>query len=169
MTNIMKLLVIGTAASVVMSVSAPVYAAEQNRQDCSVIHAKIDERIEKFNGHRNNFADKYQRIKERLNSIVEKLKQQGKDTTQLEVDINTFRDLVDQFKSKVDAVHTELSSLKDMECGSEMKEALHKVLALFKNARSDAQAVHDFYKNTLKPEIQALRGPKPSPIPSPSA
>ena len=152
---------------------------------CDRLQHRIEDRLANFKEHRDNHIAKYERIVERSQHIIDTLREKGYDETlvsQLETDLITLKDMVHDFGGDVDAAMTALEAANDMNCGDSEGEFVRRLEVardLFRVAREDAKSIKDFFKGTIKADIQALKDWKkaqhtpqaievsPLPIPSP--
>lgn len=173
-----KLLILSLAAPVFLFLTSIALAQSptvrplnerQIENRCFVAGTLIENRVEKFRNHRDDHIARYNRIKDRFTALVTKLTEKGYDTTQLKADLQIFNEKIKKFHTDVDAFHKKLAEANNYNCGDSEGAFKSKILEardLLKIIRADIVDIHDFFKNIIKPDFQAVRAQKKSPSPT---
>ena len=138
---------------------------------CFVAQNLIEQRVETYRKNRDNHITRYNRMKDRLTALVNRLTENGHDTTKVKADLLVLEGKIQKFAADSAAFHKKLEEANDYNCGDAegaFKSRIEEARDLLKIVRADAADIRDYFKNTIKPDFQALRGSKPSPSPSPS-
>lgn len=136
---------------------------------CDSVNARIDDRIKHFNVRKNNMVNRQKRIAERATKFANRIEKKGYDVSKVRSDLETLRGVVATSDSDYSAFIKKLEEAKQFDCGDSQgafKQAVEESRAAMVKFRSDVKAIRDFVRNTLRPDLQALRGQNPSPSPS---
>ncbi len=127
---------------------------------CTATQNKVGERWQKYYDARMNRVENLGKSVVALQNRVDYFKNKGLSTTELESDITTLQNLVDEYKTAYMAFLDALEGAKTLPCANYQGGFLPK-LKLAKDewvkVRSASQVVKDFYKSDIKPDLQALR------------
>ena len=141
----------------------------QNKEDkreeivkrvCNHLEDKVDLKVARFEANKNIHVEKYQRLKNRLMGVLDKLEDKGLDISQLEEDLETLDELIKDYAKAYEDFVESLRFTKGYACGESdgdfkdaLKEAKEK-LAVVKRLRRE---IRDFYVNTIRKDIKDLR------------
>ena len=134
---------------------------QQFTQDrCDRINQRINDRLSNFQNKQNGDTTIFGNIYQRLTNLATRLKNDNLDTTQLTTDLATL-------KTKIDKVNTDYTSFIDglkttssFTCGHSQGEFMGKLgaaRAILLLVRQDRLDVKNYIKNTIRPDILALR------------
>lgn len=135
---------------------------------CARITAEIDRRVQKFTTSHTHRATQFEMIKTRVQEQITQLESKGIDTAKVKADLVIFDTKLRKLIADRDAYLAALHATKSPVCGQsqgEFAKALAAARAAQKLVLTDTQDLLDFVKNTLKPDLQALRpsiSPKPT-------
>lgn len=135
--------------------------AENQAQKCDKVTARINNQIEKFNANKDKHIQNYQNTKDKVTDMVTRVKnEKGADTTKLEADLKTLDSKIQTFASDYATFIKTLESTKTLACGNsdgEFKNALALSRTQLATSKQDAAAVRSFIKDTIRPDVQAIR------------
>lgn len=126
------------------------------------------ERCQKANDLLRGFIQRYKQNKERpseqemisrLEKVVARSKQAGKDTTALEADLKVLKEKVAKLRADIDALIALVPEGKNM-CSmtkDQVKELLSKLREQMGVVHADAADIRSYYQETIKPELNALK------------
>src|SRR3989344_5199588 len=175
-----KIIGVGLALATLFVAVTPTFAQSpssnprsewQIEKRCFVAQNRIEQRVETYRKNRDNHITRYNKMKDRLTTLVNKLTGKGYDTAKLKADLVVLDGKIQKFAADSAAFHKKLEEANDYNCGDSegaFKSRVEEARDLLKIVRADAKDIWDYFKNTIKPDFQALRGSKPSPSPSPS-
>lgn len=139
-------------------------AKEQRKENvterCSKVTENIDKRIEKFESDHNGRVKVFMTIKERVQERIAKLKARGVDVATLEANLVTLQTKIDKLAADHAAYMEKLKATKSFVCGEsqgEFKAALEAARDAQKVVFADAKDIISFIKDTLKPNLEALK------------
>ena len=139
-------------------------------EKCQRIGQRLDERLTKLTEREGKHVERYQRQQQRVKTIVDKLAAEGFDVTQLRTDEQALVAKITQLKADFDAYLGKLRESKNFTCGhseGEFKARLQEARALHARVKADAKDIREYFKNTIRADIRALRkaaSPAPSPV-----
>ncbi|KKS78881.1 MAG: hypothetical protein UV54_C0048G0003 [Candidatus Beckwithbacteria bacterium GW2011_GWA2_43_10] len=137
---------------------------ERAGKRCELVNGRIDARIAKFNGKKDNVVSKQRKIKERLTKLADRLEQKGYDVSKVRSDLEILDEMVKTADLDYVAFIKELDETKQFDCGNaqgSFREALEQSKTALAKFRDDVKAVREFIKNTLRPDLKALKGQNP--------
>lgn len=139
-------------------------AKEQRKENvaerCTKVTENIDKRIAKFESDHNGRVKVFMTIKERVQERITKLKARGVDVTTLEANLVTLQTKIDKLSADHVAYMEKLKATKAFVCGQsqgEFKAALEAARDAQKVVFADAKDIIAFIKDTLKPNLEALK------------
>lgn len=127
---------------------------------CTAAQNKLDALKKKLDNVHSNRTQVYGGVSTRLTALSEKLKAQGVDTTTLDTDIKALNTKTETLKTDLAAYKQAVEDAIAVDCKSDPTafqaslEAARKQLDV---VRTDAQAISDYVKNTIKPLLETLR------------
>jgi len=139
-------------------------AKEQRKENvterCTKVTENIDKRIAKFESDHNGRVKVFMTIKERVQERITKLKARGVDVATLEANLVTLQTKIDKLAADHAAYMEKLKATKSFVCGEsqgEFKAALEAARDAQKVVFADAKDIISFIKDTLKPNLEALK------------
>lgn len=139
-------------------------AKEQKKENvaerCTKVTENIDKRIAKFESDHNGRVKVFMTIKERVQERITKLKARGVDVATLEANLVTLQTKIDKLTTDHAAYMEKLKATKAFVCGQsqgEFKAALEAARDAQKVVFADAKDIIAFIKDTLKPNLEALK------------
>lgn len=133
----------------------------QVRDDhCVQLQDRIQNRINEFNENKDGNVERYREAKQRISDLISKLENQGVDVAQLKEDLNTFDSMITKYASIYADLINSLKNTTQYVCGEsqgQFKEAMDMARQKHQEVVAQRQSIHDYYKNTLKEDIQALK------------
>lgn len=130
------------------------------QEKCQASQGKVSSVGSRLKGVETSRGEVHKNILNRLNTAVAKLKEKGVDTTQLEADITTLSGKIDTFNTDLASYKQSVSDLKALDCKTDpegFKAALQTARANLEKVRTDADAVHAYLKDTLRPLLTSLK------------
>lgn len=137
-------------------------AAEKKKiqTSCTAAQGKVAAVANRLNGVETSRTEVHQNILNRLNTAVAKLKEKGVDTTTLEADVATLSTKIDTFNTDLATYKQSITDLKAMDCKTNpegFKAALLTARTNLEKVRTDADAVHAYLKDTIRPLLTELK------------
>lgn len=139
-------------------------AKEQRKENitnrCTKVTENIDKRIAKFESDHNGRVKVFMTIKERVQERITKLKARGVNVTTVEANLVTLQTKIDKLNADHAAYLEKLKATKAFVCGQsqgEFKAALEAARDAQKVVFADAKDLIAFIKDTLKPNLEALK------------
>ena len=146
---------------------------------CEAARAKTTEQLKKFDGMKSEQDAKYARFMAKLQVLINKLKGDGVDVTQLEEDKASLNVLTTELSNELGkyADSVEVVQASAPNCTSDQaafKKALQAARTQMTVVRTKAQAIRTFITRTLQPDLKEARAElsalkKVSPKPTPSS
>lgn len=132
---------------------------------CNNKKNKIQTRIDNFTARKEEHLETYTKLKDRLALKIEDWKNMGYDVEQLEEDAVQLQDKVQKYSNDFSSYIKELNDVLDLACedADDYKDALQEARDALKEVRDDVRDIRQFYQNTIRPHILALRDQIPSP------
>lgn len=139
-------------------------AKEQRKENiaerCTKVTENIDKRIAKFESDHNGRVKVFMTIKERVQERITKLKARGVNVTTVEANLVTLQTKIDKLNADHAAYLEKLKATRAFVCGQsqgEFKAALEAARDAQKVVFADAKDLIAFIKDTLKPNLEALK------------
>lgn len=144
------------------ALKAKISAAEQVRikARCKVAQGSIKSVEARFKVGFPKRTKAYENLQDHLTKLIAKLKERGVDTTTLEQQQATLKDMVEDFKAHIDDFKQEVSDLREMDCESDpegFKAALEAARATHKSLVDEINAIKAYIKDTIRPTLAKLR------------
>lgn len=136
---------------------------------CDLVNNKIDIRITRYNQNYDEVEARITRVTERMNEFADRLETKGYDVTEVRNDLQTIKEMKTTRRSYYTAFIQKLEATKQYDCGESegaFRSSLTESRAALTTYRSQVKSVWDFINNTLKPDLQALKGQNPNPATS---
>lgn len=149
---------------------------------CEAARAKTTEQLKKFDGMKSEQDAKYARFMAKLQVLINKLKGDGVDVTQLEEDKASLNVLTTELSNELGKYADSVEAVQVLapNCSSDQaafKKALQAARTQMTVVRTKAQAIRTFITRTLQPDLKEARAelsalkkasPKPSATPKPT-
>ena len=162
-----KLLAVGlTVASSLVGTAflAPAFAATAPTTSsdvvCDRVSTRVDKRVDKYNTNEDKRITRYNKVKDHMEKVLAELQAKGKDVTKLKADLTTLNNMVLKFDADRKAEIGTVESAKADACKvpkgdykGDFQSAKTESAAL----KAERQQIKDFIKNTIRPEIKALK------------
>lgn len=132
----------------------------QLAQACERVVAQIQTRIANYQDKKDSRVDRYQNMSDRVSELLDRLEETDVDTTQARSALAEFDVLITAFGESAEASLTELTLTQEYACGESegvFKEQLQLARESFEELKETGQAVHQYYLESLRPALQALR------------
>lgn len=140
-------------------------AKENKEKRCEAVTSKVTERVEKFDNNRQDNVIKHKRMVDGVKKIVEKLKEKGYDVTKLEADLKELDSKIVTAAKDFEVFITLLRESKSFACGESQGQFTAKMAEAKKQlavVKQDRMAIREYFVNTIKPDIKAVREQKPA-------
>lgn len=138
---------------------------------CENVYKRIDARLKNYEARKDNHIPVYQKMLTRLQQLSTTLASKGYDTTKLNADLVTLDTMLKTAAANYQAFIDELTALKSLDCETARASFLTNLSeskTKLQQFRTSAAAIHEFFKNTIKVDLKALRSQKPTPTPQPT-
>jgi DNA repair exonuclease SbcCD ATPase subunit len=144
----------------------PAVIEAMNNIICEKRQSKIEEKIVKFEERKVKHMEAYNNLQDRLEKLSDKLSAEGYDVADLDADIKILEEKISQFETDFASASTKAKEAKDYVCDShtavENKNEMKAVRDLIKKVRQDSVEIRSYYKNTIRPDIVAIKKQTPS-------
>lgn len=127
---------------------------------CKGAQGLVEGNEKSVNAAQANRSKAYDKIFIAVQRFIDKRKAEGKDTTALEAALTTAKAKNDALNKAFTDYKATIVDLRKMDCATDptgFKSLLDTARTQREAVRTAAQAVHDYIKSTLKPEIAKLR------------
>lgn len=127
---------------------------------CELITSRVDERVGKFDNNKGLHQQQYAKLKERLSNLITKLNEKGYDTSKLSSDLSTLNSKIEKFGTDYKTFTDKLKESRTYVCGAsegQFKTKLEEAKDLLKVVKQDSVDVRNYFKNTIKPDLQDLK------------
>lgn len=134
--------------------------ATSTDQRCNMVTKGIDARIATFNTRHQTNLDAYYKNEAKLQTLINNLKADGKDASELEADLKVLDVKIKAFNDQVLVVQANLETTKKYACGTsngQFRESAKQAQDSRKVAINMAKDIRDYIQNTIKPDVAALR------------
>lgn len=138
---------------------------ETAEERCSRIQGKIDDLLDDFEDRRDDHMDAYDSMKDRVEKIEEKFKSAGYDTVDFEAETNIFSAKIENFSDDYADFFEKLTDVRGYVCDhtdSESRDELKDARTLLETVQEDAASIRNYYKNTLRPDIERFKNAAPA-------
>lgn len=127
---------------------------------CDIVNKRIDERINRYKQHSDDVEARMARVTDRMNEFVNRLESKGYDVSKVRADLTKLEEMRNTRRSLYTAFISELEETKQFDCGDSegaFKTALSEARTALTKWRDQIKANREFIKNTLRPDLQALK------------
>lgn len=132
---------------------------ERSAKRCEFIKSKLQFHREKAGEIREHRAERYQNIIDRLDALADRLDNQGIDSSGLRAAIQQLNTIIGTYSSSFIAFDSELQSAIISACDDNeiTKEEAMELRALLNRLRRNAETVHTFVREDLKPALDKIK------------
>lgn len=148
-------------------------AGEKKDAACANRSAKLEFRGKASSEHRTGLLEKYTRAAVHVEKLITRAKAAGVDTSKLEADLVALKTKTANFGADFDAFTSLVVSAQALDCTATTdvrKAAKAKIKTAHEKLQADRADIHDFYKNTLRPDmvvvIKAIKAKHPTTTPN---
>lgn len=154
-------------------VATPIFAREATpsatrkpeRADdrCRIVSQRLGQTIKNYETRRDLHIKEYQRLHDRLVVVAGNLSAKGIDTSQLTSDLATLNTMIANLTTSYQAFINNLTTSRADACTLSMDEirlALSDSRTQLQTFRQTSKTIHDFIQNTIRKDLQSLRGNK---------
>jgi hypothetical protein len=137
---------------------------ETAEEKCARITQNIENRTKGFDENKDRHYEAYKNLKDRMEKFVAKLTEKGYDVTELKADLVVLNSKIQKFADDYAAYQAKLGETKDYACGhsdGDFKAKLQEARVILKTVREDSKDIKNYYLNTIKPDLKAIRAQKP--------
>jgi len=127
---------------------------------CGNIKAKLDEKSDFFAQKREGHMAAFNNLKSRLDTLINRLDDNGYDTAQIKADREVLDEKIDDFSEDYEKFKDKISSFKGSVCDDDsdkIKENSGELRTLMQEIKKDAKDIHDYYENELRDDIKEVR------------
>ncbi|OGM10959.1 hypothetical protein A2Z22_03775 [Candidatus Woesebacteria bacterium RBG_16_34_12] len=134
---------------------------------CELLEQKLEHKINNWKTRKEAKVERWERIKEHINAVIEKLRAKGYDVTPLEEDKVIMQGLIDEMQVAFDNVIAKASEAKANACSDKeaFKTNLEELKVLIQEAKAQWQELTGFMKNEFIPDIKSYKDITPTPTP----
>ncbi|MEK7183964.1 MAG: hypothetical protein AAB701_00380 [Patescibacteria group bacterium] len=132
---------------------------------CQRSEQRIETRVNTLTAVRTRRIAAYGNSVERYQKLVDRLDEAGYDTTKLREDAKEFNRLVLAFGEAFTAHLDALKATQAFPCGESNGEFLRSLDAArdkLRAVREAADAIRDYWRNTIRPDLQAIKNQQPA-------
>jgi predicted nuclease with TOPRIM domain len=137
---------------------------ERLQERWKFIQQRIELIITRFNNNQQRHREVYERVKSTVGEFLEKMKTKGSDVSKLEQDLATWKGMFEEFAQDYQAFIQkleEIAALSPEQAQGNFYSLLHEARQLLRVVRQDAMDIRLFYQQTIRADIQELRGQLP--------
>jgi len=160
--DLKKVLVILLLIPILLTSTLVSVSAESNHSEnrCVRITRRVNEKIRTFEKIRTRYMSRYDRITSSLSMLVSKLKDNGYDTTQLETDLQTLKNMKTELAQEFTEFMSSLRAVKDYACENnqaEFKNQLQFARGQLLDLREKALEMRSFVSTTIIDDLKDIR------------
>lgn len=134
---------------------------EQKQTRCEALTQTIQTKISNYEENKQAHLTKYAEIKEKVETIIEKLKAKGVDTSKVEADLVTFDSMAQSYATLYDNFVDLLKQSQTLVCGAS-DGAFRQAIQVARNMQvalaEKRLELRDYYLNVLRKDLLDLRG-----------
>jgi uncharacterized protein YoxC len=137
---------------------------------CEDVTAHVDEVLAGYNTNHQGQVVKHEKMLERLRKMNENLIAKGYETADLVAAVQVLGEKIEKLNADHETFIGELEDTKEFACGESegaFKTAMEEARAAMKVVRADVEDIRTYYRDTIRPAIEALKAQKPDVSPSP--
>jgi gas vesicle protein len=132
----------------------------RNLRACERVQNRVQNAIERYRGNTNRYRSFFNGIEVKLTNLISKASAAGYDTSKLEDDLETLRNMITEASQTLYDYLDVLESSEEFTCGESegvYKDQIKEAKELVKQLRTEIQEMRSFYHETLKPDLNELR------------
>ncbi|MBI2589649.1 hypothetical protein HYW32_01300 [Candidatus Berkelbacteria bacterium] len=132
---------------------------------CTRGEARIERRISLFEIVREKRANRYTKLKRRMEALITKLEDEDYNTAMLKDHLIEFDAKIDVFQTSFLDHIDQLTGTQEFACGESegaFMNALNNARAQMKTVRTAAEAVHTYWQTVIKEDLKSLKAQKSS-------
>lgn len=132
---------------------------ELKARRCEFVKSRLEFSRDQAAAIREHRKARYDHIVDSLNSLADRLDVQGIDTTGLRGEIEDLSGLIATYSDTYTHYETELQQSINAMCSSDEidTDAIKEARQLLVQLKSNAESIHTFFEQQLKPELAKLR------------
>lgn len=135
-------------------------SAQRWEDRCKNINERVSQRIARYEQNKSKHFANYEQMKKRLAEVTAKLDSQSVDTTKLKTDMTQLDALIKKASDDYAAFIASLKTSQGITCGKSegaFADALKTSRDKLQAARKSMEAIREYYKNTIRPDIMAIK------------
>jgi len=133
---------------------------------CEKRQGKIEENKAKFEERKVKHMEAYNNLLDRLKKLSDKLSAKNYDVTDLDEDVIVLEEKIGQFETDFTVALDKIKEAKNYVCDGhtsvENKSEMKAARDLIKKVRQDSVEIRNYYKNTIRLDILAIKKQTPS-------
>lgn len=134
---------------------------ERKKAHCTRVTTRVNDLTTRLTGDEPKRQSHYQKVIDRLNTIIAKVEAANINADKLKSDVASLTSKKTAWQAEYTTLLSKLNATKKFACGQSEGQFVQAV----KDARAQRQTMHNtnmdfwnFVKNTVKPDIQSIRG-----------
>lgn len=134
--------------------------AERVENRCELLTTRIDNKIDTFEGNKQDHIDNYNAIKVRLENAIINLSEKGYDTSALSEHLDIWDGMIKEYALSYQAFIDILYESKDYACGESegaFKDAMTRARMQLLEARQMRLENRNYYQTVIRQDIKDLR------------
>lgn len=134
--------------------------SQRSARKCELIKVRLESQRDKAAEIRVHRKARYQHIVDRLNAVADRLDGQEIDSTELRSAISELTDLIATFDVSFAEYETSLQTVINDICSDERpadRQSLKQARQLLVKLRSNAESIHTFFQDELKPILADIK------------
>jgi len=131
---------------------------------CSVVNARLDERIARFDANHERHVTAYRNLKERIVKFIERSAAKGYDVTDLEADVVALEVKIEKLATDYRAYIAVLRGSREATCGESegvFRGKLMEARRLLAVVHQDVVDIRNYYQTTIRPDIREIKDQVP--------
>lgn len=137
---------------------------ERLQERWEFVQKRIELMITRFNNNQHRHKETYERVKAAVEKFLEEMRGRGYDVSKLEQDLITWEGMFEQFAQDYRALIEkleEIAALSPEQAQGGFYSLLREARRLLQTVRQDVMEIRLFYQETIRADIQELRGQLP--------
>lgn len=147
---------------------------KENREEnvakrCELSSSRLENHVANATENKTKYSAFYNNAKEKVTEFVNKLSEEGYDTSKLIAELKVMEGLVADLETAYDNYIIKLKDTANYECGNsdgKYVASLQEVRSAFLDVRKAAVAIREEYSENIRPLIKELRAEKKSAVES---
>lgn len=159
LTSLAALIAVAGSTAFATAPASAVGAVRQqdSEERCRTIETILTTKADNLDSAVTTRALQYQRLHIMVNTNISKLKQAGYDTTKLEADLLTVKNLLTDYREQITTLQTSLTAVKEKAClanRAEYLKALQAARQELKDTRVASQKLRTMYTDSIILDIK---------------